>query len=97
MYPKILFFSSEFCPPCRKAEKMVKEINFSLFGAKLEVEKINIENEMKRAQQHGVQKVPTIIVGEHRISTIVDREQLVDVILQGIMSSIKLNGKEKPI
>ena len=39
-YPKILFFSSPHCTPCRPVEEMLKRINLSMFGKKLYIEKI---------------------------------------------------------
>jgi len=70
-------------------ERMLKEINISLFGNKLVIEKIDIETDLEKAKRFGVNKVPTIIVGAQRISQIIDREELVDVILQGFLSSVR--------
>ncbi len=70
---------------------MLKEINISLFGNKLVIEKIDIETDLEKAKKFGVNKVPTIIVGSQRISQIIDREELVDVILQGFLSSVRFS------
>ena len=72
-------------------EKMLKEINLSLFGNKLFIEKIDIETDLEKTKKFGVNKVPTIIVGTQRISQIIDREELVDVILQGFLSSVRVS------
>lgn len=72
-------------------EKMLKEINLSLFGNKLVIEKIDIETDLEKTKKFGVNKVPTIIVGTQRISQIIDREELVDVILQGFLSSVRVS------
>jgi len=90
VYPVIYFFSSEYCSPCKMVERMLKEINISLFGNKLIIEKVDIVSDLEMAKRYAVNKVPTIIVGSQRISQIIDREELVDVILQGFLSSVNL-------
>ena len=90
VYPVIYFFSSEYCSPCKMVERMLKEINISLFGNKLIIEKVDIVSDLEMANRYAVNKVPTIIVGSQRISQIIDREELVDVILQGFLSSVNL-------
>ena len=46
-YPKILFFSSNHCAPCKPVEEMLKRINISMFGKRLNIEKIDIEKSHK--------------------------------------------------
>jgi len=60
-YPKILFFSSTHCAPCKLVEEMLKRINISMFGKKLFIEKINIEDKanFKITHQYSITSVPT--------------------------------------
>jgi len=38
--PEILFFSSNFCEPCKEVEKLIHKNNISMFGKKLKIQKI---------------------------------------------------------
>ena len=53
-YPKILFFSSVHCAPCKPVEEMLKRINISMFGKKLYIEKIDIESNSRLTQEHKI-------------------------------------------
>ncbi len=33
--PEILFFSSNYCEPCKEVEKLIHKINISMFGKKI--------------------------------------------------------------
>ena len=54
---KILFFHSPACPPCRFCER-------ETIGRleDVEVQKINVMKDWKTAEQHRVNKIPTIII-----------------------------------
>lgn len=87
-YPLILYFSSPFCAPCKNVERMLNEINVSLFGNKLRIKKIDVAREISIAQKYNVISVPTIIIGGIRLSVIIDKNELTDAILQGFISSV---------
>lgn len=89
-YPKILFFSSNHCAPCKPVEEMLKKINISMFGKKLNIERIDIEKNHKMTQEYQVTSLPTIIVADKRLSVNIQEEEIIDAILYGFISSIKL-------
>ena len=91
-YPKILFFSSNHCVPCKPVEEMLKRINISLFGKKLRIEKISIDLEDNRqvAQKYRITSVPTLIIAEKRLSVNIQEEEIIDAILYAFISSVKL-------
>jgi hypothetical protein len=67
---------------------MLDEINLSLFGNRLVVEKIDIAKDVEKAKEFNILSVPTIIVGGVRLNVIIDKNELTDAILQGFLSSI---------
>ena len=89
-YPKILFFSSNHCAPCLPVSDMLKRINISMFGKKLNIERIDIEKNHKMTQEYQVTALPTIIVADKRLSVNIQEEEIIDAILYGFISSIKL-------
>ena len=89
-YPIIYYFSSPYCAPCKPVEKMLNEVNLSLFGNKLRIRKINIMKESNVAKKFNILSVPTIICGNIRLSVVIDKNALTDAILQGFLSSVSL-------
>ena len=91
-YPKILFFSSNHCAPCKPVEEMLKKINISLFGKKLRIEKISIDLEENRqfTLEHRVTSVPTLIIADKRLSVNIEEEEIIDAILYAFISSVKI-------
>ena len=91
-YPRILFFSSNHCAPCKPVEDMLKKINLSMFGKKLHIEKIDIEAITNRnlIQEHRITAIPTIIVANKKLTVNIQEEEIVDAILYGFISSVKL-------
>jgi thioredoxin len=87
-YPLILYFTSPYCAPCKKVERMLNEINLSLFGNRLRVKKINIVEDIETTRENKVVSVPTIIIGSMRLNVIIDKNELTDAILQGFLSSV---------
>ncbi len=89
-YPKILFFSSNHCAPCKPVEEMLKRINISMFGKRLNIEKIDIEQSHKITKEHNITSVPTIIIADKRLSVDIQEEEIIDAILYGFISSVKI-------
>ncbi|UCC21281.1 MAG: thioredoxin family protein [Promethearchaeota archaeon] len=91
-YPKILFFSSNHCAPCKPVEEMLKRINISLFGKKLIIEKVSIDLEENRqiTQEYRITSVPTLIVADKRLSVNIQEEEIIDAILYAFISSVKI-------
>jgi len=91
-YPRIMFFSSTHCAPCKPVEEMLKRINLSMFGKKLYIEKINIEDKANFAltQKYSITSVPALIIAEKLLNVDVQEEDIIDAILNGFISSIVL-------
>ncbi|MHA2391952.1 MAG: thioredoxin family protein [Promethearchaeota archaeon] len=91
-YPKILFFSSNHCAPCKPVEEMLKKINISFFGKKLRIEKILIDLEENRqfTQENRISSVPTLIISEKRLAVNITEEEIIDAILYAFISSVKI-------
>ncbi|MEE9378184.1 MAG: thioredoxin family protein [Candidatus Lokiarchaeia archaeon] len=91
-YPKILFFSSNHCAPCKPVEEMLKKINISMFGKKLRIEKISIDMEDNRqfTQEYRITSVPTLIISDKRLSVNIQEEEIIDAILYAFISSVRI-------
>ena len=91
-YPKILFFSSTHCAPCQPVEEMLKKINISMFGKKLYIEKIDIKESINRKiiEKYRVTSIPTVIVADKKITGSIQEEEIVDAVLYGFISSVKI-------
>lgn len=90
-YPTILFFSSTHCAPCKEVEEKLKRINLRMFGKKLKIEKIDIEKSFSLTREYSITSVPTLIVGnDKRLTVNIQEEDIVDAILYGFISSIKI-------
>jgi len=95
-YPLIYYFKSKYCSPCVAVERMLDEINISLFGNRLNVRKIDILQDVELARKYNVLSVPTIIIGKTRLNVVIDKNELTDCILQGFLSSISFD-EEPPV
>lgn len=89
-YPEILFFSSTYCVPCKDAEKIINIINVSMFGNKLNIQKISIDNTNPLIQKYNITSVPSFVVAGKKISPNFDKFEIIDAILQGFISSVKI-------
>ena len=71
---------------------MLGRINVSLFGNQLIIRKIDISQEegMELASKNKILSVPSIIVGNKKLTHILDEQDIVDAILQGLLSSVSL-------
>jgi glutaredoxin len=71
---------------------MLDEVNLSLFGNRLRIQKIDISKDVETAKNHNVLSVPTIIIGGTRLSVVFDKNELTDAILQGFISSLSMGS-----
>jgi protein-disulfide isomerase len=69
---------------------MLKRINISMFGKKLYIEKIDVEKNYQLTNEYQVTSLPTIIVAERRLSVNIQEEDIIDAILYGFISSVKI-------
>lgn len=96
-YPLIYYFTSPYCAPCKNVERMLNEINLSLFGNKLRIKKINIASDIETARKFNVISVPTMIIGRTRLSVIIDKNEMTDAILQGFLSSVSFDDEDDDV
>jgi protein-disulfide isomerase len=69
---------------------MLKRINISMFGKKLYIEKIDVEKHYQLTKEYKVTSLPTIIVNERRLCVNIQEEDIIDAILYGFISSVKI-------
>jgi thioredoxin 1 len=61
MVTELLFFSAEWCEPCKWAEPIVNQVIDQSSG-KISLEKIDIDAHADRAREHHVLSVPTLVL-----------------------------------
>ena len=88
--PEILFFSSIYCEPCKDAEKLIDKINISMFGNRLNIQKITIDAKNPLIQQYNITSVPSLIIAGKKVPPNFDQCDIIDAILQGYISSVKI-------
>ena len=58
--PVIVDFWAEWCGPCRKLGPILDEISVE-YGEKVEVVKVNVDDETELAQRFNIQSLPTLL------------------------------------
>lgn len=58
---KILDFWAEWCGPCKFMEPIIDELEQELKG-KVEIEKINVDENQEKTAKFGVMSIPTYII-----------------------------------
>ena len=79
----ILYFTAEWCGPCKKTRPIVEDLNREKADARLYI--IDVDIEMEMAQDFSVKSVPTFIVMNdntevHRTTGAKTRQQLEELI-----------------
>ena len=55
---KFLYFSAEWCGPCRMLGPVMEELNSEGY----EVQKIDVDNNPELSQQFGIRNIPTVVL-----------------------------------
>ena len=63
-----------------------------MFGKKLYIEKIDIKESINRKiiEEHRVTSIPTVIIADKKITGNIQEEEIVDAVLYGFISSVKI-------
>ena len=69
---KLLDFWAEWCGPCKFMEPVLEELEKELTG-KVEIEKINVDENQEMTAKYGVMSIPTYIVvkGDQEVERII--------------------------
>ena len=54
---KYLYFSAQWCGPCKMLSPIMNEVS-----ATIEVEKIDVAVQYEKAQEYGVRNIPTVVL-----------------------------------
>ncbi len=86
---KLLDFWATWCGPCKFMEPIVEELEKELAG-KVEIEKINVDENQDFTQKQGVMSIPTYIVmdGDKEVERIVGATSK-ENLLKAIMAHVK--------
>ena len=63
-----------------------------MFGKKLYIEKIDIKESINRKiiEEHRITSIPTVIIADKKITGNIQEEEIVDAVLYGFISSVKI-------
>lgn len=80
--PYIVDFWAIWCAPCSMVTPVMEELSRD-FDGKVKVGKVNVDNEIKTANEFGIQNIPTILIFENgkeveRIIGAVPKDHLVE-------------------
>ena len=54
---KYLYFSAQWCGPCKSLSPIMNEVS-----SHVEVEKIDVDLDYEKAQKYGVRNIPTVVL-----------------------------------
>ena len=79
----ILYFTADWCNPCKKTRPIVEELNREQIMAKFFI--IDVDSEIEMAQDFEIKSVPTFVVMRdnkeiHRVTGAKTRQQLEELI-----------------
>jgi thioredoxin 1 len=82
----ILYFTADWCNPCKKVKPIVEELNREQTEKRFYI--IDVDIEMEMAQDFKIQSIPTFIVMNdnaevHRVTGAQTKQQLEDLINYG--------------
>ncbi len=77
---KIVYYKSVLCPRCIPTNKMLKKLRQRY--PDVEIEEIEIATHLRQARAAGVRQVPTLIIGQHRLTKAMPVEKLAQLVFE---------------
>ena len=79
----ILYFTADWCGPCKQTRPIVEELNREQIMAKFFI--IDVDSEIEMTQDFGIRSIPTFVVMKnnkeiHRVTGAKTRQQLEELI-----------------
>lgn len=79
----ILYFTADWCNPCKKTRPIVEELNREQIMAKFFI--IDVDSEIEMTQDFGIKSVPTFVLMKdnseiHRVTGAQTKQQLEELI-----------------
>lgn len=79
----ILYFTADWCGPCKQTRPIVEELNREQIMAKFFI--IDVDSEIEMAQDFGIRSIPTFIIIKdnkevHRVTGAKTKEELLSLI-----------------
>lgn len=81
---QIIDFWAPWCGPCKALTPVLEEVSQEM-GDKVEIYKVNVDDNTDLAQEHGVQSIPTMLVYKNgslseTIVGLKTKDELVDIV-----------------
>ncbi len=73
-----------------RVKKLLEVVNLS-FGNKITIEEINILEHPEKAKASNVYSIPTLIIGGRRLSASIEKDEVVDAVLQAFLSLVTMD------
>ena len=85
--PVVLDFFAEWCGPCKRQGPYLEELKKNM-GEKIEIRKIDVDENMDLANKYGIRVVPTLII---------EKDGKVVRTLEGVTSADSLESMLMPL
>ncbi len=72
---KVIYYKSIICPRCIPTNRLISRLKKE--HPEIEVEEVEVLRHLGRARREGIQGIPTIVIGPHRLLGPVPLERLV--------------------
>ncbi len=84
---EVLYFSAEWCQPCRVVGKSVAKIDAQF--PDITFRKVDVDDEAELAREHGVRSIPTLVhlKDGHEIARVVGSKTKDDIVAELLLPS----------